>query len=341
MWIQVYQVVWGIQLAMGILSILGSSSIIVCLLTQRLSRKPELQPLFLLSVADLLLAACWLVGAVLFCLRCAVLNSLCYNLHILEQVFFMASFCFTLNYVWNLFTAIREKFNSCQSGHSVQVSNRVSTTAKVIAVLSWLGPVLFMLPVFIMGNMSVCQSNSSQPYKCLLMHTDALYRTAHGHQLSASCSGLHTYRMVVFLLTFLFTLVIITGLVIRARHFHIRAVASNGIVGAEQRVALRVLNQRVVLYPLVFVLCWGPAVALAFLRVAKPSTGHGRAAAFLYIAQALTSASQGFLNCLVYGWTTVPLRQVGLTALSRDANTQTPLLQPQPTRNYKSLRALC
>lgn len=42
------------------------------------------------------------------------------------------------------------------------------------------------------------------------MHTDALYRTAHGHQLSASCSGLHTYRMVVFLLTFLFTLVIIT-----------------------------------------------------------------------------------------------------------------------------------
>lgn len=127
---------------------------------------------------------------------------------------------------------------------------------------------------------------------------------------------------------------------------------------------------------------WSSAVALAFLRVAKPSTGHGRAAAFLYIAQvslwrkrrpvtspaealheslgggsrselrptslppptpfqALTSASQGFLNCLVYGWTTVHLRQVGLTALSRDANSQTPLLQPQPTRNYKSLRALC
>uniref|UniRef100_A0A8C7WUX1 Uncharacterized protein n=1 Tax=Oryzias sinensis TaxID=183150 RepID=A0A8C7WUX1_9TELE len=113
----------------------------------------------------------------------------------------------------------------------------------------------------------------------------------------------------------------------RTRHFHIRAVASNGIVGPEQRAALRVLNQRVVLYPLVFVLCWGPGEPTSL----PPPTPF----------QALTSASQGFLNCLVYGWTTVLLRQVGLTALSRDANTQTPLLQPQPTRNYKSLRALC
>uniref|UniRef100_A0A3B3HD59 Uncharacterized protein n=1 Tax=Oryzias latipes TaxID=8090 RepID=A0A3B3HD59_ORYLA len=273
----------------SVCSILGSSSIIVCLLTQRLSRKPELQPLFLLSVADLLLAACWLVGAVLFCLRCAVLNSLCYNLCALFQVFFMASFCFTLNYVWNLFTAIREKFNSCQSGHSVQVRDNCDDGDSFR-----LGPVLFMLPVFIMGNMS----------KLTLLASHAP--------------------------------LLLQGLVIRARHFHIRAVASNGIVGAEQRVALRVLNQRVVLYPLVFVLCWGPAVALAFLRVAKP-TSLPPPTPF----QALTSASQGFLNCLVYGWTTVPLRQVGLTALSRDANTQTPLLQPQPTRNYKSLRALC
>lgn len=46
-------------------------------------------------------------------------------------------------------------------------------------------------------------------------------------------------------------------LVAKARHFHIRAMASNGIVGPEQRAALRVLDQRVVLYPLVFVLCWG------------------------------------------------------------------------------------
>ncbi|KAF6737607.1 Transmembrane protein 116 [Oryzias melastigma] len=256
-WTEVYEVVWWIQLVMGVLSVLGSGSIIVCLISQRLSRKPELQPLFLLSVADLLLAACWLVGAVFFSLRCGVLNSLCYNLHILEQIFFMASFCFTLTYVWNLYQAIREKFNSCLSGHSVQVSNRMSTGAKTAAILSWLGPVLFMLPVFVIGNMNVCQTNSSQPYKCLLMQTDALYRTSHGHQLSASCSLLHTYRMVVFLVTFLLTLSSIIVLVAKARHFHVRAMASNGIVGPEQRAALRVLDQRVVLYPLVFVLCWG------------------------------------------------------------------------------------
>uniref|UniRef100_A0A3B3BHR7 Si:ch211-157p22.10 n=1 Tax=Oryzias melastigma TaxID=30732 RepID=A0A3B3BHR7_ORYME len=283
---------------------------------QRLSRKPELQPLFLLSVADLLLAACWLVGAVFFSLRCGVLNSLCYNLHILEQV----------HPPMVLVT--------CCHGYSFLRSYSLS--------LSSAPSVLFMLPVFVIGNMNVCQTNSSQPYKCLLMQTDALYRTSHGHQLSASCSLLHTYRMVVFLVTFLLTLSsIIVSFLMSSRHFHVRAMASNGIVGPEQRAALRVLDQRVVLYPLVFVLCWGSAVALAFLRVAKPSTGHGRAAAGLYITQALTSASQGFLNCLVYGWTSVHLRRVGLTALTRDANPQTPLLQSQKTRSYKGLRAFC
>lgn len=46
----------------------------------------QLQPLFQLSVADLLLATCWLMGAVLYSQRCPHLSSLCYNLHTVEQV---------------------------------------------------------------------------------------------------------------------------------------------------------------------------------------------------------------------------------------------------------------
>uniref|UniRef100_A0A3B3D5R2 Si:ch211-157p22.10 n=1 Tax=Oryzias melastigma TaxID=30732 RepID=A0A3B3D5R2_ORYME len=227
--------------------VLGSGSIIVCLISQRLSRKPELQPLFLLSVADLLLAACWLVGAVFFSLRCGVLNSLCYNLHILEQV------------------------------HPPMV---LVTCCHGYSFLRSYSLILFMLPVFVIGNMNVCQTNSRV------------------------------------------TSLLLQVLVAKARHFHVRAMASNGIVGPEQRAALRVLDQRVVLYPLVFVLCWGSA------QIYPPSP-----------LQALTSASQGFLNCLVYGWTSVHLRRVGLTALTRDANPQTPLLQSQKTRSYKGLRA--
>lgn len=53
--------------------------------------------------------------------------------------------------------------------------------------------------------------------------------------------------------------------------------------------------------------------------------------------QAFTSASQGLLNCLVYGWTQQHFRSLSSGAV-RDANTQTPLLRSQK-RNYAALRS--
>ncbi|XP_014835580.1 PREDICTED: transmembrane protein 116-like [Poecilia mexicana] len=70
---------------MASFSIVGSGSII-SLIIPRLSQTPELQPLFQLSVADLLLATCWLIGAILYSQRCDHLSALCYNLHTVEQV---------------------------------------------------------------------------------------------------------------------------------------------------------------------------------------------------------------------------------------------------------------
>lgn len=40
---------------------------------------------------------------------------------LLCQILYMASFFFTLNYVWNLYRGIREKFYSCMNGYPVQV----------------------------------------------------------------------------------------------------------------------------------------------------------------------------------------------------------------------------
>lgn len=58
---------------------------------------------------------------------------------------------------------------------------------------------------------------------------------------------------------------------------------------------------------------------------------------FVFSPQALTSASQGLLNCLVYGWTQQHFRSLSSGAV-RDANTQTPLLRSQK-RNYAALRS--
>ncbi|XP_039974179.1 transmembrane protein 116 isoform X1 [Xiphias gladius] len=336
-WTEVYEAVRWIQLAMALLSILGSGSIIACVTLRRLSRTPELQPLFLLSLSDLLLALCWLIGGVLFSKHCNSLNTHCYNLHTVEQVLYMASFFYTLNYMWNLYKGIREKFYSCLDGYPVQFSNRVSTAGKTTALLSGLIPLLLMTPVFIQGNVSQCQANFSEPYRCLLLDTGALYLTSEHEQPIPTCRLLHTYGIAVFLATFILTLLSITVFLAKARRIYRRVVTSNGYLGNQQRTSFRVMDRRMLLYPLVFVLCWGPAVGLAFLRVVRPSACQGKAGVVLYISQAFTSASQGFLNCLVYGWTHARLRQAGRAVLSRDVDTQTPLLRSQKKRSYQTL----
>lgn len=45
----------------------------------------------------------------------------------------MASFLFTLLYIWNLYVGIREKFYGCRSGHALRVSD-VST---FIFIMNW------------------------------------------------------------------------------------------------------------------------------------------------------------------------------------------------------------
>ncbi|XP_015260551.1 PREDICTED: transmembrane protein 116 [Cyprinodon variegatus] len=225
-WTQVYEAVRWIQLIMALFSILGSGSII-CLIIPRLSHTPELQPLFQLSVADLLLAACWLIGAVLYSQRCNQLSLLCYNLHTVEQILYMASFFFTLNYVWNLYTVTREKFNSCFSGYSVQ-------------------------KVSLQSGRCPCRAEG---------------------------------------------------------------------VPAERKVSLQ--------------------SGRCPCRVeGVPAERPGAHVFALFAPQAFTSASQGFLNCLVYGWTRLHLRRAGLMFFSRDVDTQTPLLRSQQSRSYHTPRTI-
>ncbi|XP_075901915.1 transmembrane protein 116-like [Nelusetta ayraudi] len=332
-WKEVYEAVRWIQLVMALLSVLGSSSVIIAVAIRRLGRTLELQPLLLLSLSDLLLALCWLVGATLFSQRCSNVNTLCYQLHTVEQILYMASFLFTLLYVWNLYVGIREKFYGCSGGCAPRVSEWVKAAGQIAALFSGLLPVLMMLPVFIQGNLSDCQANFSEPYRCLLMHTGALYLTPQDQPRVPACRWLHTYGLAVFLAMFLLTLLGIIVLMVSARRIYRRTVTSCGYLGSQQRATFRLMDRRMLLYPLVFFCCWGPAVALALVQVVEPSVAQGAAGVALYVSQAFTSASQGFLNCLVYGWTRLLRRG---HAPSREADTQTPLLRAQKKKSSSS-----
>ncbi|KAM9782506.1 transmembrane protein 116 [Neosynchiropus ocellatus] len=330
-WSQVYEAVRWVQLLMILLSFLGSFSIIVCVMSQRLSRSPELQPLLLLSVSDLLLSLCWLLGGLLLTIRCNSNNTDCQQLHTLEQVLYTCCFFFTLNCVWNIYRGIHRKFYCSTLTPTAQSANIGRPVGRVTALLSCLLPVVMMSPVISLGHTHQCPTNLSEPYRCLLLHTGAAFLAADRCGVTV-CNQLLQYRVIVLLSAFFVTLLGIMVLMGKTRHIYRRVLTSSGFLGNLQRASLRVLNLRMILYPTIFFLCWGPAVALAILREVEPSAGRSRVGLILYMWQAVAASSQGFLNCLVYGWTHARLRRVGRMVLSRDADTQTPLLRAQKAR---------
>ncbi|XP_028845904.1 transmembrane protein 116 [Denticeps clupeoides] len=336
-WTPVYSVVRWIQMIMAILSAIGAGSIIVYASFQKLLRTAEIRPLFLLSVADLLLALSWLIGALLYTEACDRRN-ICYNLHAVEQILYMASFFYTLNYVWVLYTRLRDKYYIRLNGYPSQSESNSASFRGTVAVISCVLPALLTVPIFITGNLEQCYTNYTQPYKCLLMHTGSLYhRTGVGEEESATaCRAIHVYSIAIFLTTFLFTLLGIVGFMGKALSLYKHCVNSHGYIGDTQWATLRVLERRMILYPSAFFFCWGPATILAAIILLQPTAVDGRVGVVLYTLQAFTSASQGLLNCVVYGWTQQHFHSLKLGAV-RDADTQTPLLRAQKKAYYSLL----
>ncbi|XP_060763667.1 transmembrane protein 116 isoform X2 [Neoarius graeffei] len=283
---------------------------------------------------DLLLAVSWLSGAVLFSNSCDS-HATCYNLHTVEQALFMASFFYTLHYVWVLYTGLKEKYSCRLNGFPAQHPTQANLCSQLAAVMSCVLPLMLTVPVFITGNVSHCYVNFTQPYRCLLLHTGALYQTSQESEILMACKIISDYTIDIFLITFFVTLTGIVVLMVKVRSLYKRCVTSHGFFADRQWATLRVLEQRMFLYPSVFFFCWGPAIFLATMMLFKPEEVEGRVGVILYILQAFTSGSQGLLNCLVYGWTQQHFRTLS-SGTVQDANTQTPLLRSQK-QTYNTL----
>uniref|UniRef100_A0A8C7EAW1 Transmembrane protein 116 n=1 Tax=Nothoprocta perdicaria TaxID=30464 RepID=A0A8C7EAW1_NOTPE len=184
-----------------------------------------------------------------------------------------------------------------------------------------------MVPVFCLGNSSNCYQNFSQKHGCLLMHTEIAVPPNELLTLSGSvCHVMYYYGIGVFLVSFLISFTAILVILVQARGLYKRFVNSTGFLGDQQWAMIKVVEQRVVFYPIAFFCCWGPAVLLGILKLIVSASNKVYMA--LFILQALTAASQGLLNCLVYGWTQHVLLSLKRSAC-RDVDTQTPLLRSQ------------
>uniref|UniRef100_A0A8C5K0U9 Transmembrane protein 116 n=1 Tax=Jaculus jaculus TaxID=51337 RepID=A0A8C5K0U9_JACJA len=264
-----------------------------------------IKPLFYLNFSDLLLGICWLMKALLYGTSTTHKDIICYNLQTIGEV---------IEY-------------SCQSGH-------------IAFILSSLIPLLVMTPVFCLGNASECFHNFSQSHRCILMHSPSSAMTEFLPSTNTSvCSTLYFYCITIFLISFLLSLLTIMVLLIRAHTMYKKFMKSTCFLGSEQWTLIHIVDQRVRFFPVAFLCCWGPAVILMIIQLTKPQDTKLHMA--FYVLQALTAASQGLLNCGVYGWTQYKFHQLKQSS-RRDADTQTPLLCSQKrayNRGFDPLRS--
>ncbi|KAM6318148.1 transmembrane protein 116 [Podargus strigoides] len=326
-WQEVYAALQWIQFTTAILSVIGSSSIIAYAVFQNAVRSPEVRPLFYLSLSDLFLGMCWLTGTLLYSTPASKQDLICYNLQATGQVFYVASFLYTVNYTWHLYMDLKVKYNQNLHRMPPQVVDYASCIGRIATISSSLIPFFLMVPVFCLGNSSDCYQNFSQKHGCLLMHTEVAVPTNEPQTLTGSvCRAMHFYGIGVFLISFLISFIAILVILSQARGLYKRFVNSTGFLGDQQWAMIKMVEQRVVFYPVAFFCCWAPAVLLGILKLTVSTDSKIYMA--LLILQGLTAASQGLLNCVVYGWTQHAFLSLKRSAC-RDADTQTPLLRSQ------------
>ncbi|XP_021113119.1 transmembrane protein 116 isoform X4 [Heterocephalus glaber] len=303
-WDLFFSAIQWIQFVMAILSVIGSSSLITYAVFQNMQKSSEIRPLFYLSCSDLLLGICWLTEALLYGTSTAYKDIVCYNLQAVGQIFYISSFFYTISYIWYLYTELRMKHNQSGQSPSPLVVAYTCQVGQIAFILSSLIPLLLMIPVFCLGNASECFHNFSQSHRCILMHSppSAMAELLPSANISV-CSILYFYGITIFLASFLFSLFTIMVLLIQAQILCKKFVKSTGFLGSEQWAVIHIVEQRVRLYPVAFLCCWGPAIILMIIKLTKPQDTKLHMA--LYILQGLTKLPRLALN-LLSGYLNLP-----------------------------------
>ncbi|KAM5193654.1 transmembrane protein 116 [Mantella aurantiaca] len=316
----VYFTIKWIQVITATLSILGPGSIIGYAVFQNVVTSPEVRPIFYLSLSDLLLAACWLIGAVLYRGSCQH-NIACYSLQIMGQMFYISTFFYTLNFTWQTFCSLRRRLDS----ELYKMSDNECRFVRITTVLSSIVPLLFILPVLCIGNTNNCYEYNN--HSCLVLNVGSQITADLSSDTQGACTRLHLYSIAVYLVTFCLAVIPILGIAAWSHTVVQRHLVTTGFIQDQQLAVIKVMSWSLLLFPAIFFICCLPDVILALLKLADCKVANALYIC-LYAIQAITAVSPGFLNCLAYGWTQHMLRTLKQRGC-RDVDTQTPLLRSQ------------
>ncbi|XP_019631464.1 PREDICTED: transmembrane protein 116-like isoform X4 [Branchiostoma belcheri] len=306
-----------IHMIMSAISILATLSIILYSIIKKIFRSAEVRPLFHLAVADLLLAACWLVGSLLWRLDGdhAPDNDSCFYLQLVTEAVHLVTFFLTMNYALNVYVRLKDRENKADNLSLLMSTRWMVWTMRLVYVLSWFVPVLIMIPPALHKKQVVKDVDTCT--RCLMPF---------GRSSTGKYLDWNSYSSLVLVGCLVLSISAMVVLYVLSYRVYGRVLKSNIWTNA-QRDALGLLKTRVTLYILVFLFCWSPALTVAITDLSQEKFPEFSRYVVLYILQGVTAPAQGFLNSLVYGWTRSGFREAMRDNIAATSTSpQTPLL---------------
>uniref|UniRef100_A0A8C5PCY6 Transmembrane protein 116 n=1 Tax=Leptobrachium leishanense TaxID=445787 RepID=A0A8C5PCY6_9ANUR len=257
-WNGVYSNIQALQAITAILSIIGSGFVSGYAFFQYGLKLQEACSFFCLSVSNLLLAICWLLGAFVFRKSDFSRDIVCYNIQAVGQILYLSTFFYTVNYMWQLCKSLKRTLDNTLD----PISNTERCIAIAASIVSSVLPVCLAVPKLYIGNSNGCYGNSTNPHSCLVVNVGSLITIDWQAYTNDSCKQIHLYGTSGFLFVFFLTAVsmlVLLGYVLyflRARQ-----------ITDEQRVVIVMTKWRLLLLMIIFFFCSMSAVMLAFRKL--------------------------------------------------------------------------
>ncbi|KAG5198754.1 hypothetical protein JEQ12_007350 [Ovis aries] len=93
-----------------------------------------------------------------------------------SRVLYISSFFYTINYIWYLYKELRMKPSQSAQRTFSLVIDYTCRISQIAIILSSLIPLLLMVPVFCLGNVSECFRNFSQSHRYPELATRSVLR---------------------------------------------------------------------------------------------------------------------------------------------------------------------
>ncbi|XP_065892253.1 transmembrane protein 116-like [Dysidea avara] len=318
-----------IRIVMSSLSILGAATIIVSALIAGKISNAEVHPIFMLSVADFILAICWLLGGVLWLQSKAThYFGFCYFLAIATVIAEMITFLLTMIYAITALLRVIEIYHNEGSLLSPQDKRKKPrhTFSFIAYIIVWTIPVVTVIPTILKApHVLTLRDTDTNASGCQVSFTNVrpiINSSDRENEVDNFSEVLAGYLLATFALcAVLMTACYLLTLYYVKKIYQLQEIANPDA----DTYNMKWLLIRVAVYVVIFFFVALPSfvATIIVLNEHKSLQISEKKDNIVIYWQAVATPLQGALNAAVYGWSRKSFRY-----------SFNPLLNNAPTRNY-------